>query len=182
MPADFKEGTPLEALWQCVMSAHQKWCAEVEARLGVNITARQSGVGHVFAPNLVPGATSAHAQRELDQIEDHIVDLYDSLRILQGDPITSRIRYREAADLYGRTPWDALVESGHTHIEAVLIGPDARAAEMLAAEPKLLAAARYRVQDSHDLDDFTPHVRQLLSRADSMRAATAIDELLKGKK
>lgn len=173
----FTEATPLQALWQCVMSAHQKWCAEIEARLGVDIDARQSGFGHVFAPTIT-GENCQVAQDEIDQVEDNIVDLYDSLKLLQGDPITSRLRYRSAADLYGRTPWDALVESGHAHIEAILIGPDHRAAEMLAAEPRLLAAARWRVKDSHDLDGFTPHVCSVVAMADAVIASRSFDEVL----
>lgn len=176
----FEEGTPLQALWQCIVSAHMKWMVEIEERLDVTIDARQSGFGHVFAPEISgPGAWAA--RHEVDKVADHIVDLYDSLRILRGDPITSRMMYRAAADLYGRTHWDAIVESGNQHIEAVLIGPAHRAAEMLASEPRLLAAARYRVLHSHDLDSFTPHVQQLVAHADSILAAKAFDGVMNGR-
>jgi hypothetical protein len=73
-----------------------------------------------------------------------------------------------------------LIDTGLYCIEAVLIGPDVRAAALLAVEPKLLAAARWRVKDSHDSDGFTPHVQTLIAMADSILAALAFDSVLEG--
>lgn len=115
------------------------------------------------------------------QREGHMEELYESVSRLQGDPIRFCRQYRYAYDLYGRTPWAALVDSGMYCIEAVLIGPDVRAAEMLAAEPGLYAAATYRVLNSHDLDTFSPHVRALLAQADSITATNAVDGILNGR-
>lgn len=176
----FEEAAPLEAFWQCVLSAHLQWCAEIEARLGVEIDADNSQFGHVFVRRKITGVLAEQARDEMGLLEDHLADLQASVSILQGDPLRGWRRYRNSADLYGRTPWQALIDSGLAHIESALVGPDARAAEMLASEPRLLSAARDRVLHSHDLDDFTPHVRDLIARADSILAAKAFEGVLNG--
>jgi hypothetical protein len=181
MPNEFHK---VEALWQCVMSSHLKWSSEIEGRLCVEIeisSVSKTGFGHVFAYGQITGANSAQAREEMGQCEDHLEDLYYSIKTLQGDPLRGWRRYRHAADLYGRTPWDALIESGCYHIECVLIGPDARVAAMLAEEPRLLASARDRVLHSHDLDSFTPHVQQIIAAADSILAAKAFEGVLLGR-
>jgi hypothetical protein len=175
------EATPLEALWQCVLSAHLQWCAEIEARLGVEIAGDNSPFGHVFVGCRITGALAEQARDEMWLLEDHLAGLQASVSILQGDPLRGWRRYRNSADLHGRTPWQALIDSGLVHIEAVLVGPDARAAEMLASEQRLLAAARYRVLHSHDLDGFTHHVRQVVSMADAILAAAAFEGVLNGR-
>ena len=174
------EGTSLEAMWQCVTSAHLKWAAEIEVRMGVEIRVSLAHTHHVFANGRITGDLAEQARDEMWQCENHIENLLASITLLQGDPIKKHRQYREAADLYSCTPLQALVDTGLYCIEAVLIGPDLRAAEMLSAEPRLYAAARDRVLHSHDLDGFTPDVRALLAQADSILAAKAIDRALKG--
>ena len=175
------EALSLEAIWQAVISGHLKWAAEIEVRLGVDIPVSYAISCRRFAYGRITGDLAEQARNEMWQCEDHLEDLHASVSLLRGDPIKKHRQYREAADLYGRTPWEAIVESGMQCIEVVLIGPDNRVAEMLATEPRLLAAARDRVLHGHDLDSFTPHVRDLIARADSIIALKAFDEVMNGR-
>lgn len=169
-----------ETLWKKVMSAHLMWVSEIEQRLDVEVDVFCNPADYLFWYGPVRGKNEDRAQVDMDQLGGHMGDLYYSIGILRGGAEKLRDHSRKVADLGGRTPWDALIVAGHEYIDAALIGPDARAAEMLAEEPQLLAAARYRVLHTHDLDGFTPHVRQLIANADSILAAKAFDAVLKG--
>jgi hypothetical protein len=169
-----------EEIWEKVMAAHLIWTAEIERRLDVDIGVYRNPNEHVFWYGQIRGKNEDQAQEEMDQLDRNVGALHYSIQILWSDTKKLRDHNRKFADLRGLNPWDALIAAGMECIEAVLIGPDARAAEVLAADPRLLAAARYRVLDSHELDSFTPHVRRVIALADSILAAKAFDEVLNG--
>jgi hypothetical protein len=169
-----------EEIWEQAMAAHLIWTAEIERRLSVDIGVYCNPHEHVFWYGQIRGGNEDLAQEEMDQLDRNIGALHYSIQILWSDVGKLRDHTRKFADLRGLAPWDALIVAGLECIEAVLIGPDHRASAMLAAEPRLLAAARYRVLDSHDLDSFTLHVRRVIALADSILAAKAFDEVLNG--
>jgi len=169
-----------EEIWEKVMAAHLIWTAEVEQRLDVDIGVYRNPNEHVFWYGQIRGENEDQAQEEMDQLDRNVGALHYSIQILWSDCKKLRDHTRKFADLRELKPWDALIAAGLECIETVLIGPDARATAILAADPRLLAAARYRVLDSHDLDSFTPHVRRVIALADSILAAKAFDEVLNG--
>lgn len=171
-----------EILWQKVISGHLKWVAEIEERLGVKVEVVLTGYGHVFDHGKIFGEPSdvSAAKAEMFECERHIEQLYYSLTLLQNDPIRRGASYHDQPELLGRTPWQAIMDSGIDCIDVVLIGPSMRAAAMLAQSPQLYAAARARALHAHDLDEWVPHVRVVLAKADSLRAAKAIEGALHG--
>ena len=176
------EALPEEAIWQAVLSGYLKWAAEIEQRLNVKIEVMFSGYGHVFELGEVAGeATSVSAAKaEMLQCEGHVEQLYYSITLLQRDPIRRGMRYRESADLFGRTPRQAIKQAGLECIDVVLVGPTVRAAAMLVEDPRLFAAAKTRALYAHDLDAWIPHVRNVLAQADVLRAAQAIEGAMNG--
>jgi hypothetical protein len=171
-----------EVIWQAVLSGNLKWAAEIEQRLDIKIEVVLTGYGHVFDHGKITGAPAcvSTAKSEMYECERHVELMYYSICLLQRDPIRRGMQYRDAADLYGRTPWQAITESGLECIDVILIGPDARAAVMLAEDPRLYAAAKARAMHAHELDAWTPHVSNVLAQADALRAAMAIEEALHG--
>lgn len=171
-----------EILWQKVISGHLKWVAKIEERLGVKVEVVLTGYGHVFDHGKIFGEPSdvSAAKAEMFECERHIEHMYYSLTLLQNDPIRRGASYHDQPELLGRTPWQAIMDSGIDCIDVVLIGPSMRAAAMLAQSPQLYAAARARALHAHDLDEWVPHVRIVLAKADSLRAATAIEVALHG--
>jgi hypothetical protein len=171
-----------EILWQEVICGHLKWAAEIEERLNVKIEVALTGYGHVFNHGQIFGKPSdvSAAKAEMFECERNVELLYYSLTLLQNDPIRRGVSYHDHPELLGRTPWQAIMDSGIDCIDVVLIGPSMRAAAMLAQSPQLYAAARARALHAHDLDEWIPHVRVVLAKADALRAAMAIEEALHG--
>jgi hypothetical protein len=176
------EAQPEEVIWQAVVSARLKWAAEIEQRLNVKIEVMFSGYGHVFEHGEITGEATCvpAAKAEMLQCEGHIEQLHYSITLLRRDPIRRGVRYHESADLYGRMPWDAIKQAGLECIDVVLVGTAARAAAMLVEDPRLCAAAKTRALYAHDLDAWTPHVRNVLAQADVLRAAQAIEDAMNG--
>lgn len=169
-----------EILWQEVISGHLKWAAEIENRLSVKIEVVLTGYGHIFDHGKIFGDPSdaCAARAEMIECERNVEQLYYSLTLVHHDPIRRGASYHDRPELLGRTPWQAIMDSGIDSIDIVLIGPSMRAAAMLAQSPQLYAAARARALHAHDLDEWVPHVRVVLAKTDSLRAALAIDGAL----
>ncbi len=169
-----------EILWQEIISGHLKWVAEIEERLVVKVEVVLTGYGHIFDHGKIFGDPSdaRTAKAEMIECERNVERLYYSLTLLHHDPIRRGASYHDQPELLGRTPWQAILDSGIDCIDVVLIGPSMRAAAMLAESPQLYAAARERALHAHDLDEWVPHVRVVLANADSLRAAMAIEGAL----
>ena len=169
-----------EILWQEVICGHLKWAAEIEERLYVKIEVVLTGYGHVFNHGQIFGKPSdvSAAKAEMFECERNVELLYYSLTLLLHDPIRRGASYHDQPELLGRTPWQAILDSGIDCIDVVLLGPSMRAAAMLAQSPQLYATARARAQHAHDLDEWVSHVRVVLAKADSLRAAIAIEGAL----
>ena len=171
-----------EILWQEIISGHLKWVAEIEERLVVKVEVVLTGYGHIFDHGKIFGdpIDVCTAKAEMIECERNVELLYYSLTLLHHDPIRRGASYHDQPELLGRTPWQAIMDSGIDCIDVVLIGPSMRAAAMLAESPHLYAAARARALHSHDLDEWVPNVRVVLAKADSLRAALAIEGALHG--
>jgi hypothetical protein len=169
-----------EVLWQEVICGHLKWTAEIEERLRVKIEVVLTGYGHIFDHGKIFGEPSdvCTAKAEMIECERNVEQMYYSLTLLQHDPIRRGASYHDHPELLGRTPWQAIMDSGIDCIDVVLIGPSMRAAAMLAQSPQLYAAAKARALHAHELDEWTPHVRGVLAQADTLRAAMAIEDAL----
>jgi hypothetical protein len=169
-----------EIFWQAVISGHRKWAAEIEQHHNVRIEIVLSGYGHIFAHGKIFGEPTrvSAARAEIFACEKNVERLYYSVTLLQADPIRRGVRYHDSAELLGRPPRQAIVESGLQCIDVVLIGPCLRAAAMLAEDPRLYDAAKARALHAHELDAWTPHVSNLLAQADALRAAMAIEDAL----
>ena len=169
-----------EIFWQEVISGHFKWVAEIEERLNVKVEVVLTGYGHIFDHGKIFGEPSdvCIAKAEMIECERNVDQLYYSLTLLLHDPIRRGASYHDQPELLGRTPWQAILDSGIDCIDVVLIGPSMRAAAMLAQSPQLYAATRARALHSHDLDEWVPHVRTVLAKADSLRAFMAIEGAL----
>ena len=169
-----------EIFWQEVISGHLKWVAEIEERLNVKVEVVLTGYGHIFDHGKIFGDPSdaCAARAEIIECERNVEQLCYSLTLLHHDPIRRGVSYHDQPELLERTPWQAILDSGIDCIDVVLIGPSKRAAAMLAQSPQLYAAARARVLHAHDLDEWVPHVRVVLAKADSLRAAMAIEDSL----
>lgn len=172
------EAQPEEVIWQSALKGHLMWVEEISSRLSVRIEIDHPGDGHAFLYGKIHGANAVAASAELAQAEDCLAQLFYSLLLLQGDPLRRGIQYRMSADLYGRTPQKAIVESGLICIDVVLLGPDTPAAEILANDSRLYAAAKTRALYAHELDGWNSRVRHLIAFADSILARRAIDEML----
>lgn len=169
-----------EILWQEVISGHLKWVAEIEERLRVKVEVVLTGYGHIFDHGKIFGEPSDvyAAKAEMIECERNVEQMYYSLTLLQHDPIRRGASYHDQPELLGRRPWQAIMDSGIDCIDVVLIGPSMRAAAMLAQSPQLFAAARARALHAHDLDEWVPQVRDVLAKADSLRAAKAMEAVL----
>lgn len=171
-----------EVLWQEIISGHLKWVAEIEERLDVKVEVVLTGYGHIFDHGKIFGdpSNARTAKTEMIECERNVEQLYYSLTLLHHDPIRRGASYHDQPELLGRSPWQAIMDSGIDCIDVVLIGPSMRAADILAQSPQLYAAARARALHAHELDEWTPHVRVVLAKADSLRAAMAIEGALRG--
>jgi hypothetical protein len=160
------------------MRTQLMWIEEIGARLNVHIEFDHTENGHVQSYGPIHGAKAADAHAEMAQIEMNLEQLHYSLLLLRGDPLRRNACYQHSADLNGQTPQQAIIDAGLGCIDAVLLGPDKAAAEMLANDARLYAAAKTRVLYAHQLDEWTSRVRHLISFADSILARRAIDEML----
>lgn len=169
-----------EIFWQEVISGHLKWATEIEERLDVKVEIVLTGYGHIFDHGKIFGNPSGAcaAKAEMIECERNVEHLYYSLTLLQHDPIRRGASYHDRPELLGRSPWQAIMDSGIDCIDVVLIGPSMRAAAMLAENMQLYAAAKSRFLHAHELDEWTPHVRVVLAKADALRAAMAIEGAL----
>jgi hypothetical protein len=168
------------AIWQKIVRAQLLWIAEVVERLGVTVPInpadRNLYVVKIDAP--IEGENSDQAVIELGQMLDSIELLYWNISLTHGDPHRRGIIYRKSADLWGREPLQALVDEALTCIDVALIGPLDHAAALLASDERLYASAKTRELYSTPTEAWTPRVREILARADSIFAKRAIDGVL----
>ncbi len=122
------EALPEEVIWQAAVSGHLKWTVEIERRLNVKIEVMFSGYGRVMEHGEIVGEATcvSTAKAEMLQCEDRVEQLYYSIMLLRRDPFRRCMRCREAADLYGRKPWQAIKQAGLECIDVLLVGPAAR--------------------------------------------------------
>lgn len=172
------EALCVELIWRSAMRTKLMWIEEISARLNVRIEVDHPENGHVHSYGPIHGANAADANAEMAQIEINLEQLHYSLLLLRGDPLRRGACYQHSADLYGRAAHQAIIDAGLGCIDAVLLGPDKAAAEMLANDARLYAAAKTRVLYAHELDEWTSRVRHLISLADSLLALRAVDKMM----
>lgn len=172
------EALCVELIWRSAMRTQLMWIEEISARLNVRIEVDHTENGHVHSYGPIHGTNAADAHAEMAQIEINLEQLHYSLLLLRGDPLRRDACYQHSADLDGRTAHQAIIEAGLGCIDAVLLGPDQAAAEMLANDVGLYSAAKTRVLYAHEMDEWTPRVRRVISHADSLLALRAVDKMM----
>ncbi len=114
---------------------------------------------------------------EVAELVTHMGTLYSYVCVYHGDPLRrGHPKHRYIEDAH-HEPEIALLDIGLGYIDAVLVGPVNRVIEMLAADPRLMAAARSRYFCGPVDDPWIRHVGEVVSRADAHWARIAMDEV-----
>lgn len=104
--------------------------------------------------------------------------LYSYICVYHGDPLRrGHPKHRYIEDVHDE-PEFTLHDIALGYIDAVLIGPVDRIIVMLAADPRLMAAARSRSFCGPVDDPWIRHVGEVVSRADAHSARIAMEAAL----
>ncbi len=163
----------LFALWQKIETGKAAWIEEISLRHDVPAPMDLSNVYSLRIHAEGPAADAAMA--ECTEVMMAVDLVHRNVSNTLCFPSRGSLKYRHGADLWGRKPFEAITDSALYFIDVALIGPAAHAASLLAADPRLLAAARTRALYSVDDDAWTWRIREILARADSKIAKDAVE-------
>jgi hypothetical protein len=149
---------------ETISAAQKLWIQEVCDRREVCVPILRRGVLYEIDGPLVGtgGENIRTARRELVEICES-ADIAFSHRDQAAVPAGLGIR-----------------AAGRVCIDVVLVGPLDLAADMLAEDPELYAAARERQASARPSHDWKPRISSILALADARRAARCIEEVLHG--
>lgn len=169
----------LFALWQKIETRKAVWIEEISLRHGVPAPTDLNNVYslRIYAEGPAADAAMAECTEVLTAVDMVHRNISDTL----GIPCRGSLKYRHGPDLWDREPLEAITDSSLHFIDVALIGPAARAAALLASDPRLLAAARTRWLYLPEDDGWTKRIREILTRADSIIAKNAIEGVLGGR-
>lgn len=168
----------LFALWQKIETGKAVWVEEIALRHGVPAPSDLSSVYslRIHADGPAADAATAECTEVLAAVDLVHRNISDTLSF----PSRGSLKYRHGADLWGREPLQAITDSALYFIDVALIGPVARAAALLASDPRLMAAARTRDLYSPADDGWAKRIQEILAHTDSMLARLAIEGVLGG--
>ena len=171
-----EEVSMLFALWQKIETGKAAWVEEISLRHGVPAPDDLSSVCslRIHAEGSGADAVMAECTEVLAAVDLVHRNISDTLSF----PSRGSLKYRHGADLWGREPLQAITDSALYFIDVALIGPVNRTGTLLGSDPRLLAAARTRWLYLPEDDDWAKRIREILARADSMVARSAIDSAL----
>jgi hypothetical protein len=171
-----EEVNMLFALWQKIETGKAVWVEEISLRYGVPAPTDLSSVYSlcIYADGPAADAAMAECTEVLAAVDLVHRNISDTLSF----PSRGSLKYRHGADLWGREPLNAITDSSLHFIDVALIGPVNRAADLLASDPRLLAAARTRWLYLPVDDGWAQRIREILSRVDTVLARLAIEGVL----
>ena len=166
----------LFALWQKIETGKAVWVEEIALRHGVPAPSDLSSVYSLRIHADGPAADAAMA--ECTEVLAAVDLVHRNISDTLSFPSRGSLKYRHGADLFGRKPLQAITDSALYFIDVALIGPIDHAAALLAADERLISAARTRELYALVDDGWTKRIREILARADSMIARSAFDSAL----
>ena len=169
------------AIWQRMVTAQHAWIWEVVERLEVTVPPDLGAKDrrHLHMSGKIGGKNPDAAIAELDQLLSHQELCYWHICTHHGDPLRrGHPPYQESVDLDGHEASVAIVETGLLLIDVVMLGPDRRAAELIAADPRLHASASTRVMCCDADDCWCKVMANTLARADAILALREIEGIL----
>ena len=171
-------------LWQKIATAQTAWTLEIIARLELTAALNPDANFRFARAALVrQGEVTAAGTAELNELTAHTDLAYWHICKVHGAPLGSdHPLYNLDVDMRGVNHHITIAEAGLVLIDVVFLGPAGRAAELIAADPRLHAAASSRVLCCNGDDAWGQAMAATLARADAMLAAAAIEEVLNGKR
>lgn len=167
-------------IWQKMTQAQLMWIWEIVERLEVTVPLDLGAKDRRFLriSGRISGNNAPSAIDELDQLLHHQELVYFHTCVYHGDPLKrGHPQYRQSAGLCELEPHIVIAEAGLELIDVVMLGPEKRAAEIIASDPRLHAAARSRVMCCDADDSWCKVMSNTLARADSILARRAINAI-----
>lgn len=174
------ELSPEEAIWQKICTAEATWMEEIKDRHGVTISPDSDEVngGLIFSVFSVSGQHTEQACKDLTELNLRTDMVRQTMGHIAGSADWCKREHTDA-NLWGRTPIQAIHDLGLDCIDCVLIGPVEPSASLLAADQRLYHSAKTRAMYMPGWKKWTLRIQATLALADSMRAASAVEEALK---
>lgn len=166
----------LYALWQKIETGKAAWIEEISRRHRVPAPTDLSSVYSLRIHADGPGAAAAMA--DCTEVLTSVDLVHRNICSFMGVPYRNRLTYRNGADLWGREPLETITETSLYFIDVALIGPLGQVIELIAKDPRLMAAARTRLLYSSTEDGWTNRISEILARVDSIIACNSIDAVL----
>jgi hypothetical protein len=164
-------------IWQKILNAQLLWLAEIGDAFGVDV-AHSFYDNTLFIQDSIVYEEVAPLMPEIEDMRHATEILQPNIMLIHGDPCPGGFDYHPCADLSDRTPKQALIEAGLACIDTVLIGPEQRASQLLASDERLYFSAKTRSLYMSELAHWQCRVRQIIAAADSLRAQSAIANML----